>query len=362
MFKPEELQIISSTPAIAPRIRTILDIADMPHYENVISNFYAYFLRPEEDHGLKNLFLDTLQDILNDKDFLNSNIVVTREESTQDDKRIDLLIRDDLGKCIIIENKIYHVLNNPLATYWSHAGGKDEEKRGVVLSLRKETIEKDWQNRFTAITHKEWIDAIVAKVDYKALDERQRILFQDFIQNIRNLIRDQIMNDPAKAYFENRQTMAKAHNAALEAREYILNQLDQLAALLGMEITRRSPHDARYRQIWHKGKDEIYFTILYESLWKIDGSANGDDVAISVIIEINKSAFADLKKFDSVLSFLSGEVKKGDHNGNDWMHFIARDFQVPVNQLSNLAPYLKEKIDEELMKYFDLMLKIHYPG
>jgi hypothetical protein len=39
---------------------TLLEIAGMPHYENVDSNILAFLLDPAGEHGLEDLFLNSL--------------------------------------------------------------------------------------------------------------------------------------------------------------------------------------------------------------------------------------------------------------------------------------------------------------
>ena len=37
--------------------KSFLSIVGLDHYENIWSNIYAYFLRQDEDHGLKDIFI-----------------------------------------------------------------------------------------------------------------------------------------------------------------------------------------------------------------------------------------------------------------------------------------------------------------
>ncbi|MCD8529054.1 MAG: PD-(D/E)XK nuclease family protein [Chitinophagales bacterium] len=45
--------------------KNIFDISGFPHYETVWSNLYAYFLKDDEEHGLKDLFLSALLRLIN---------------------------------------------------------------------------------------------------------------------------------------------------------------------------------------------------------------------------------------------------------------------------------------------------------
>lgn len=76
--------------------------------ERLHSNLIAELLRPNGSHGMGNafakLFLEHLS--LEELDFnLDSYKVDT--ESVIDDGRVDVLLRDSSGRCIVIENKIY---------------------------------------------------------------------------------------------------------------------------------------------------------------------------------------------------------------------------------------------------------------
>src|SRR5215213_7278939 len=109
-----------SIPISPARQRTFFDISGFPLYENVISNWYSYFLKQEEDHGLGNLFIRTLLKLTGFNQELNE-FIVEREVMTHKGNRVDLVIigkgADD-GKYVIIENKINHWVNNDLEDYW----------------------------------------------------------------------------------------------------------------------------------------------------------------------------------------------------------------------------------------------------
>ena len=88
----------------------IFSIAGVNHYENTHSAILAELLNPKGSHGLKSKFLQSfidrieLKDELKDIDCENANV---KTEAPTDDGRIDILIRDNKGHTIIIENKIY---------------------------------------------------------------------------------------------------------------------------------------------------------------------------------------------------------------------------------------------------------------
>ena len=103
---------------IPKKVTTLFDIADFPHYETVISNFYSFYLNPSEQHGLSDLFISVLSDIIKRKTgghsiIANSKICYTeREVYTDNGKYIDIVVSepsefdDVVENAIIIENKV----------------------------------------------------------------------------------------------------------------------------------------------------------------------------------------------------------------------------------------------------------------
>ena len=91
-------------PGRIERPKTFMEIAGYPHYENVCSNFLAFFFDPEGSHGLGSLFLDALLDSVGnagEEEGLGGNVSVEREVVTGKGNRIDLLIKSDSHAMLI---------------------------------------------------------------------------------------------------------------------------------------------------------------------------------------------------------------------------------------------------------------------
>ena len=56
----QEFLDTAEIPVIEPKPLTFLEIAKQPHYENVLSNIYAFFFDVNAEHGFKELFISTL--------------------------------------------------------------------------------------------------------------------------------------------------------------------------------------------------------------------------------------------------------------------------------------------------------------
>lgn len=114
--------------------KTLFALGGRGHYENPVSDLLAFFLDPSEVHGLGSLFLRTFLECLSDEKLLQlslDGVSITREESTDHQKRIDLVVRGS-GWMLLIENKIYHWLANPLDDYETYF---TQQNQGTELIL-----------------------------------------------------------------------------------------------------------------------------------------------------------------------------------------------------------------------------------
>jgi len=134
--------------------QTIFEISGFPHWENVSSNVLAFFLNPTKEHKLNDLLIKSLFQSIDKKVTLGnlSNISVTRERSTINGGRLDILIISE-NFVIVIENKIYANLYNDLDDY-SKTIEKVAEDNGIakekifkiVLSIKNEKPDNSFYN------------------------------------------------------------------------------------------------------------------------------------------------------------------------------------------------------------------------
>ena len=113
------LDEFKKVPGRISRPQTFMEIGGYPHYENVCSNFLAFFFDPEGPHGLGSLFLNALAGSVGIEGVeggLEGNVSVEREVSTEAGNRIDILIRSD-SNAVLIENKIFAAVANPFEDY-----------------------------------------------------------------------------------------------------------------------------------------------------------------------------------------------------------------------------------------------------
>lgn len=180
------------------RPQTFMEIAGYPHYENVCSNILAFFMDPEESHGLGTLVLDALASVSNiamaDKG-IGGNVSVEREVNTNKSNRIDIMIESD-DHAILIENKIHAGASNPFDDYVDYLDQKanGRAKHKFLLTLLPTNEGSKWS--FTNLTHEELVDQIRSLLGHYVSDADARYLtmFLDFLNTLENLKEGTRMN------------------------------------------------------------------------------------------------------------------------------------------------------------------------
>ncbi len=165
-------------------------VSGYPHYENVASNILQFFFDSRAGHGMKDLWLSSLLECYKEKKEIRIDdaevISIEREYLCEEQKRIDLLI-ETTQHIIVIENKIYATLDNPLEIYHRAVERMNEEKIlvEIVLSMREEQDQKGFIN----IRYDDFLDRVQTKVGYylAKVDYKWIIFMNEFIQNLRRI-------------------------------------------------------------------------------------------------------------------------------------------------------------------------------
>ncbi len=204
---------LEELPQAEVRSKNIFDISGYPNWENVNSNFLAFYLNDTEEHQMKRLFIDSILDCIEeqtsdsefDRSVFESSFQVFREYSTAKG-RIDLLIISDFDKednsdqpkenllpdwAIIIENKIHHHLHgNDLNDYWQSI--KALGKVGIVLSpweVDSNLLQLNDKHRFINITHQKYVEKIKSNLPlyFEEADSRHLLFLKEYFLNINSL-------------------------------------------------------------------------------------------------------------------------------------------------------------------------------
>lgn len=180
---------------IAARPQTFMEIGGYPHYENVCSNFLAFF-DPEGPHGLGSLFLDALVDsvgIAGGEGGLGGNVSVEREVTTEAGNRIDLLITSD-SHAVLIENKIFAAVVNPFKDYAAYlcklkneSGDPYENKCKTLLTLYPSGEGRE--QGFVNLTYADFVSAVRSALGHHISEANTRYLtlMLDFLNTLEHL-------------------------------------------------------------------------------------------------------------------------------------------------------------------------------
>lgn len=129
----------------------------------------------------------------------SAEYTVEREQTTENGKRIDLLIQDapletedendpptPPSWAIIIENKVYAPLYNDLQEYWNSV--QADQKLGIVLSITGADLatKAPPDGYYVSILHKELADEVVQNLHGSFLesDDRHLLFLKEYIANI----------------------------------------------------------------------------------------------------------------------------------------------------------------------------------
>lgn len=348
-------------PEFTPPDDGFLEIIGLSHYENTNSKIYAYFLNQQKEPEIAEKFLAALFELIQQKKADKIISIDDYEVSTEyatNKGRIDILIEDKNNEsAIIIENKIYHHLDNPLEEYFDFIKGKSENKVGILLTLHQlsqQEINKLDKN-YVPITHKEWIDKIKALGLPANLPLKKYIYLNDFFQTITNLTTMETnINELAKYYFEHSKKINSAIETRNEAQKFVDNQLQILAGKLN-SLTRGKTDT--WRHIVKDLNETTYYSIEFKSLFE---GCN----EIKVIIELSGK---DYDKKEEVKKHLEKDKKneKGININNHikekglilvtsvgdakyrYCHLVSGKYQLDLDKIENLAGKLKTIIDDD---------------
>lgn len=197
--------------------QTFMEIAGFPHYENVCSNILAFYLNPNNNHGLSAIVLKSLIEAIDgDLDFDLKNVIVNREVRTGKDNRLDILVKTD-KEIIGIENKIFHYLHNDLADYSDliefERSSVDQKIYKLVLSLKKLNnldLIKLKDNGFINLTYPVFFEKLKNNLGHviKPANIINVNYLTDFVKTIENLIQPVMENkDLSKFFITNSETI-----------------------------------------------------------------------------------------------------------------------------------------------------------
>lgn len=334
-----------------------LEIIRKQHYENINSNIYAHFLSSDFEE-VRSLFLETLLSLIVQKTSKNLSFIndkVSTEVATKNNGRIDILIEDfHYQNAIIIENKIYHHLDNDLLDYWDHYKADELKKVGVLLTLYPHEIPKNVKGKFINITHIEWINKVKEKFLPESFASNYATYIEDFINTIENLTRTNTMNESAKFYFKNASQVIKASDTLKEAHIFLNNQFQLIANKIGWQSY---GNEVTWRNFWDENnRIDTYLTLITEDL------VSGKSLNFTLILELNREdkdrAEEVEEKFKNHPQAL--DKHKGESKGA-YVHFMCKSYTLTIGELEQFSDIVVDKIKTDFSAITIEIIKYLYP-
>ncbi|RCW91300.1 PD-(D/E)XK nuclease family protein [Winogradskyella arenosi] len=330
-------------PKIKGKPKTFLGIAKQPHYENVLSNIYAFYLRVNEVHKFKDLFVTSLFELINKDSTLIDpffDFKVFTEYGVSDQKRIDILLQNN-EQAVIIENKVYHHLNNDLELYYTDVVAT--KKMGVVLSLHP--ISKIYHPYFINITHLQLLNQVMQNLGNYLLDANDKyvVFLKDFYQNTINLSQPLMNENDFNFYFENQQKINNLIAYKSSARKHLENEVKKAYRLLegeklNIKLYESSGNLGNVLSYYISKLDKnLMFTIIYGDLLKTDGT-------LRLIVELKGKALINKERYRGVT--LSGEENASFYNSKNkvYAHFAVRSYKLQKSEIRTLGDVIYNKL------------------
>ena len=343
-------RLLADLPEEGQRTRPdLFSISGFPHYEDVLSNWYAFFMDPSGPHGLGTLFLEVLLELANAKDkvTIGSSMAVKRELTTPEGKAIDLVVHDgeETGdgisgamNAIVIENKVYHHLNNPLDLYLNAVAA--ESKTGIVLGLKKTD---PGHGSFTSVSHRDLIDGVVRRLPFTArVPEPHRQYLIDLHQNIHELTAHMEYSQEVDFFLKNTELIQRVNRLEGKFKEYLKGQLGTVATELGVRLY---PSAQKCWYLCLPKDDKVYYSVLLDDVLE-----KGTDLI--VVVELHGIEGKDLQPFyDEVKPLLKSDTHADPplhRQGANWIQYAAIRIPMTTAEKGTLSDMVLERIRQHL--------------
>lgn len=339
-------------PKIKSKPKTFLSIAKQPHYENVISNLYAFYFDVNEVHNLKDLFIKSLIELINVSNFDEfSGFWIDTEYGTSSQKRIDILLQND-DTAIIIENKIYHHLNNDLSEYYNEI--KVDHKIGVVLSLHH--ISNISHKHFVNITHLQLLNKVMNNLGNYVFNanEKYMVFLKDFYQNIINLSHPFMERESIAFYFKNQQEINQLTKFKFQLREHIISEVVKAGQIIEdinvLQPRANSFNDKRLVYYVSPKNRNLMITVVYEKLLNTDRT-------MYIAVELQGELLNDRTTYNTI-DFNEKELevafsKHFNTTSENWSHFAVKHYVPNETEVASLSEFIIKKLeDDHLLSIF----------
>lgn len=179
----------------------LFDVGTRGHFENPTTELLSFFLDPSKSHNLGDSFFSGLKSVVAEKNILSDLGTfesVETEVSTQNGKRIDLLVETEKA-VIIIECKIYHHQNNPFDEYTAFGnkrinngseGSTSKTLVKLVLCLNGNVSADLAEDGWHGISYNELVDHIETRLSKTMFDNpynKWTLFAREFLLHLKGL-------------------------------------------------------------------------------------------------------------------------------------------------------------------------------
>ncbi|PTX63083.1 PD-(D/E)XK nuclease superfamily protein [Kordia periserrulae] len=349
-------------PTVKGKPKTFLSIAKQPHYENVWSNIYAFYFNVRESHKLNNLFIKSLISLIRESSLPDSktifetflNFDVVTELGAKEQKRMDIALFNN-DQAILIENKVYHMLNNDLDIYYNELD--KIEKVGIVLSLEPISKDKIEHPRFINITHLQLMQRVMQYLGTYLLkaNDKYVVFLKDFYQNIINLSQPYMEQENINFYYQHQQKINQLVHYKFKLREHILSEVvkvgNELENLEKYEPRLNSFNDKRLVYYVCPHERNLMITVVYEKLLT-------NERVMHIAVEMQGDLLQNRNIYKEKIQFADEEkaifANHFETTQEGWAHFAIKHYSPTPQQIGKLAEYIhKIIIDDHLLAIYN---------
>lgn len=347
-------------PKIKGKPKTFLGIAKQPHYENVVSNIYAFFFNVHEEHNFKDLFIKSLLELIKasklgkEKNTLINTFLdfeIATEYNTNNGGRIDLLLTSP-ENAIIIENKVYHHLDNDLDDYWNSV--ESENKVGIILSLhhisRSNYSEYKNASNYICITHKELLEQVQKNMGTYLLDanDKYTVFLKDFIQNMMNLSTTLMNEKEIEFYYDFQQKIRDTKVFFENVENHVKAEVEKAGNILNGVILNsprvNSQKSNSIRCFVSPKNKNLMITVGFDYL------LTGEN-KLYLIVELQNETLKDREKYKNI-DFTESElqISFSEHfktTNDSWSHFATKEYILKAKDIHNLSAFILQKLEKD---------------
>lgn len=326
---------------IFPEEKNLFTLGAKHYYERPESELFAFFLNPNEEHGIKDLFLKALCSALKIDCSEEADDITVSTEVHTGKGYIDILIVSE-NKVFCIENKMYAKNINPFDDYKHYVEkrfeGSKKEYHYVFLSIASSSTHNDFK---TLLYSDYLVEITILFGEYffrpnVEASSKWFTLLREFVLNIKNMTGEDKMDSESLKLFEN--YFEDITNVAVNYEDFLKAYLEKI----GKEIKSKNPELLRDAKVWDdKEKDNDKCLSVLFIRFKYNHELNGkstipstNDLKVRVYKDGKFKVTSELDSFDkeklnelkNILNSNNYEI--GCYNWDDPDEKVKKDYAV----------------------------------